>query len=396
MNTLSKYLISILLISLLFSNATGQIPRQSLFGAVVDAATGKPLPNANVFIAHSMMGAASDERGQFIIRNVPAGTFEIVASVIGYGVEKQTVQVTFPFQKVLLFKLQPEVVQLQEVVVSAAEKKKWQKNLDRFSELLLSTTENAGLTQIINPFVLEFPETKFGVFSATSKEPLIIENRALGYRLIYILQDFESTFDYVKFAGIPRFEELEPNSTEELEMWQQNRNRAYLGSLRHFLSELCNNFELTRGDTGDVEFMYDFSDVVDGKPRMEYKKGSYLKTKGFETLWMSNPWHGPKITQLVNTNRLLSPGQIPTERFLKFNNYLQIRYKNEMEESNYLRDTRQKRDPGPQVSWITLESDSVAIDVAGRYFDTYKIKTSGYWAWERLADMLPLEFEYTE
>lgn len=368
----------------------------SVSGGVVNAETGEPIPNANVFIARSMMGAATNEQGQFLIRNMPEGTFEILASVIGYEIEKQTIRVCTPFEKIIIFKLSPRVIPLQEVTISAEERKQWQEHLNRFTELLLSTTHNASMTRIENPLVLEFSETKSGTFIARAEKPLIIRNQSLGYLLTYYLHNFEATHDYVKYAGTPRFEELFPASDAEQAAWDENRRRAYLGSLRHFLTEICRCDSITHGDTSDVEFRFDLSDVVDGKAKIEYKKGAYLKKQGFDVLWMSNPWRGPRITQLVNTNKLLSPGPMPSERYLKFKNYLQVMFEKEPEEKNYPYLQSERGEPGYQVSWITLESDSVIIDARGRYFDTFKIKTSGYWAWERLADMLPLEYSYPE
>lgn len=53
-------------------------------GEVRDATTKQPLPMANVFVVGTNLGAASNENGQFVIRDVPSGNYEIRSSYVGY------------------------------------------------------------------------------------------------------------------------------------------------------------------------------------------------------------------------------------------------------------------------------------------------------------------------
>lgn len=46
-----------------------------------------------------------------------------------------------------------------------------------------------------------------------------------------------------------------------------------------------------------------------------------------------------------------------------------------------------------QVSWFTLPSDSTEIRSDGTLEDVYGIKVYGHWAWERIADLLPLNYD---
>ena len=54
-------------------------------GEVRDAATQQPLPGAHVVLVGTQQGATADERGYFVIRNIPVGTYQLSASYIGYG-----------------------------------------------------------------------------------------------------------------------------------------------------------------------------------------------------------------------------------------------------------------------------------------------------------------------
>lgn len=57
-----------------------------IVGFVTDASTGDPLPNANVQLVGEDMGTVADEEGRFVIINVPAGTYTLRATYIGYKI----------------------------------------------------------------------------------------------------------------------------------------------------------------------------------------------------------------------------------------------------------------------------------------------------------------------
>jgi hypothetical protein len=53
-------------------------------GKVTDAGTGEPLVGANVVIVGTQMGAATNVAGEYIILNVPVGTYTLKTSYVGY------------------------------------------------------------------------------------------------------------------------------------------------------------------------------------------------------------------------------------------------------------------------------------------------------------------------
>ncbi|MBD3288139.1 TonB-dependent receptor, partial [candidate division KSB1 bacterium] len=63
----------------LFGATTGKI-----VGKVTDKESGEPLPGANVVIEGTLLGAATDAQGRFIILNVPVGTYSLKTRFIGY------------------------------------------------------------------------------------------------------------------------------------------------------------------------------------------------------------------------------------------------------------------------------------------------------------------------
>ena len=53
-------------------------------GKVTDEKTDNPLPFANIKVEGTSWGAASDEQGEFEIKNLPPGTYTIVVTLVGY------------------------------------------------------------------------------------------------------------------------------------------------------------------------------------------------------------------------------------------------------------------------------------------------------------------------
>jgi outer membrane receptor for ferrienterochelin and colicin len=63
----------------LFAGTTGMLE-----GYVRDKATGAPLPGVHVFVVQTRQGSATGDEGYFRVHNIPAGTYEVRISIIGY------------------------------------------------------------------------------------------------------------------------------------------------------------------------------------------------------------------------------------------------------------------------------------------------------------------------
>jgi TonB-dependent receptor len=91
----------------------------SIKGHVFDKVTSEPLDGANVVVLNTGLGAAADNGGLITIYGVPAGQQTLKISYVGY--QTITVQVTVPENGVLEqeFRLSPQTIEGQEVVVTA-------------------------------------------------------------------------------------------------------------------------------------------------------------------------------------------------------------------------------------------------------------------------------------
>jgi hypothetical protein len=115
-----KLLLCALFVSfmLLSPQVLGQAGKIS--GRVLDSQTKEPLPFANVVIMGTNLGAATNLDGEYIIINVPPGTYKIRASMTGYNnYTVENISVATGLTTSLDFAIVPASFQTEEVVVIA-------------------------------------------------------------------------------------------------------------------------------------------------------------------------------------------------------------------------------------------------------------------------------------
>ncbi len=88
-------------------------------GNVKDVETGNPLWGANVVVEGTSLGSATDKNGNYEIQNVPLGTHKVKATYIGYKQAELTVNVQSQRTVEVNFKMEPEAVKGQTVLVTA-------------------------------------------------------------------------------------------------------------------------------------------------------------------------------------------------------------------------------------------------------------------------------------
>ncbi|HPG38749.1 MAG TPA: TonB-dependent receptor [bacterium] len=117
----NKFVISvILIIAVLGALPAGVIAEVTgkIFGTVTDMTTGEALPGANIVVVGTQYGAASDNEGNFVIDNVPAGVYSVRATVIGYTPVIHNEAVVSPVKPHRIdFKLNATVIEFGEITV---------------------------------------------------------------------------------------------------------------------------------------------------------------------------------------------------------------------------------------------------------------------------------------
>lgn len=102
---------------------TGWLPAQSVNGFVRDDATGEPLFYVNVFLQDTDLGAATNQDGYFVIPKIPPGTYEIVVSIIGYQMKRQSLTIEAGENVRLDFRLTAQAIEGETINVTAAREK---------------------------------------------------------------------------------------------------------------------------------------------------------------------------------------------------------------------------------------------------------------------------------
>jgi hypothetical protein len=270
-----------------------------LTGFVTDATTGKSMPFANVYVNGSTRGAVTDEKGYYALSGVPLGTVEIVASFVGYQPTTQIIRCDNTTPRKANFSLKPSEQMLDAVTVRG-NPKQWERHLRQFKKQFFGEPFG-GQCVLINSEVLNFKEDKEHL-QATASEPLIIDNQALGYRIVYALQQFDAAASgNVYSAGTARFEELKPENERQANRFQRNRLIAYNGSIRHLMASLIDN---TFEQAGFMVYQEDVTNMISLESRtitLTAAINDYKRLIPLKTATAIQPG------RLANERRLVSP-----------------------------------------------------------------------------------------
>ncbi|MBL7086961.1 MAG: TonB-dependent receptor, partial [Candidatus Cloacimonetes bacterium] len=120
---MKKYLFTLIVLLLLLTSTISAGTTGKLMGRVTDAETGEPIIGANIIILDKQIGAASDEKGRYMIINIPAGTYNVRASLMGYTpTTVEGVRINLDLTTTLNFKLHKEAIGIEGITVKAERK----------------------------------------------------------------------------------------------------------------------------------------------------------------------------------------------------------------------------------------------------------------------------------
>ncbi|MDQ1266164.1 MAG: hypothetical protein QG635_1316 [Bacteroidota bacterium] len=103
------------------NNAFADFNPGIITGKVLDSETGEVLRSATVFVVGTKIGGRTDVTGEFKIKNIPPGTYNVRVSYVGYTAKEITGVEIKPGQTTNLTEilLTPQISQTKEVVVQA-------------------------------------------------------------------------------------------------------------------------------------------------------------------------------------------------------------------------------------------------------------------------------------
>ncbi|MBX2901279.1 MAG: carboxypeptidase-like regulatory domain-containing protein [Cyclobacteriaceae bacterium] len=379
--------------------AASQVCAQSnkISGVITDAETGAPIPFANVFFASTSIGVSSNMEGEFVLQNFADGKYDFVIAYVGY----QPYQQAFEFhnsQFRLTIQLKVEEVRLREVVVRE-DTAGWAHNYKVFKRAFLGDVPNAKSCTILNPRDLHlYFDQATHTLVAHARQPLKIENRALGYTINWYLQKFELNYQTsrLEIFGIPVFENLTAKNTSEAKRWQRERQRAYEGSVTHFMRAIRSNQVEEAGFR-----IFEFYRVPNRKrPSDEWlnEKIKYHREKNTRAneMYISDSLryfielrNQPRMVDSIGRKELKLPVE---DGQLAFTGMLKIDYLHEREAAAYAE--MNGRFPARfQTSIMHVLVPGLKIYENGYYENAYDVFFEWYWAWsEKMSDLLPLNY----
>ncbi|GHB57027.1 carboxypeptidase regulatory-like domain-containing protein [Persicitalea jodogahamensis] len=214
------------------------ISAQTLSGIVTDAETAEPLPFTSVYLSNTTYATDTDTAGTYTLPNVPAGRYTLAVRVVGYTSYYQTVTLQPGINTKIDVRLKSDGRELAEVKVTAKRDKAWEKQYETFTRVFFGESQAAKLCKIINPWVIELEENG-NTLTAKSDQIIEIENRYLGYKVLYDLRSFKFNGDETFYSGLTSFQPLIAANAIETEQWKANRERTFFGSEVHLFKNLA-------------------------------------------------------------------------------------------------------------------------------------------------------------
>jgi hypothetical protein len=336
---------------------------QKLTGKVIEANTQKPIVAASIYLSNTSIGCISNNNGEFVMEKIPIGKYDLIVSCLGYEPFVQTIE-SGNLPVFITVKLKTKIKELAEVVVETYDKDGWKKWGNFFLENFIGKSSNATNCKILNKDVIKFKYShKQNVLNAFALEPLIIQNKSLGYNIKFELQVF--SYDYNKrllfYAGYPFFQEMDTKRTRQQKRWNERRDETYYGSMMHFMRALFRN--KLKENEFEVRKMIDKNNA------------SYL---------INTILPGDSVAYAIDNTTIA----------LEFLDKLDIMYKGRKAPYEYANQPFGKKDEH-EISQIKLTGASrVEVVSNGSYYDPMHLLSFGYWAWsEKMANMLPYDFK---
>lgn len=380
--------------------------QNELTGQVLDSLNRKPVPFANVFFANTSIGTITDEKGEFALRNFPSGKYDLVVSFVGYKPFARSLSFSANTQ-VLKVALSAEAIRLDEVIVNSNFSQK-ASDLRNFKKYFLGENHNVSACKIINEKdLVAYMDEDENALIAFTHAPLEIRNEALGYKLIYDLENFEVNFNSLtqNYSGIPRFEELTPKKLAQKRSWEDERKRAYEGSFVHLIHNL------REGIVNGPFLLHELYRVPNrNRPPEEFlkEKVKFWRSKALNNRGTTNSVKAAQDSMryyvaLYNLPALRDsvgilikyPQQLldETRDHIMYTGLLHVIYIGEREEPEYIKLNQGNNHGNEQHSVILFKKKGIAIYDNGYYEPLTDVFFDGYMMWsDRISNLLPREY----
>jgi len=340
----------------------------TVHGTVLDEKTGKPLSGVNVFLSKTTLGTVTDADGVYRIEHAPPGVYDLVFQHVGYTMKIQQVQFAYVSTIQIDTKLMPRILEGREVRITGRYTKERIRRLQEFTRMFLGETRNAKACRILNPEALDFKiDSTDGRWTARSEEAVVVENLALGYTVRnYIIRfKWSKSLSQIQQNIFTVFKPIPAADANTSETWARNREAAFLGSQKHFLSAVAQH----RIDEEGFKLYQSNIQPLEDRDSAFREEGSgfYIPSKIF---YGRNRSGLSMDTVSYPQNKIgLAAGLVK----LQFKDWLKIKY-------------------GVTFSYLNLEGHSLIVDSLGNNWNPTSYQITGRWAYSGAADKLPLDY----
>jgi len=339
----------------------------SITGLVKDADTGETLPFCNVFINNTTISTVTDMDGKFILSNLEPGPLELGFSFMGYVAETRKVTLTSGGNLTVNLSMKPFATELSDVEIKASRDKTWERDLRKFQNLFIGIDDAAAKTQILNPWVIDFPTaTEKGAFTAKADLPIEIENQYLGYKITFNLREFFDSPSNYRIVGAARFEELKPATDTEKSTWDKNRADVYRKSP-------MNMFRAILSGNQEREGFYLYGDKAGGSASSNMRSDIFANELG-------------KSVVIYKADPLVTPTSPTGQYFINLKGRIEIHYQKGFAQANTYKDA-----PYP-ISWLEVNGGKVRVRENGMVLNPQDLVFSGDMDRKRISNLLPLDY----
>ncbi|MBS1524418.1 MAG: carboxypeptidase regulatory-like domain-containing protein [Bacteroidetes bacterium] len=389
---------------LLFFSASASLAQVRVTGTILSKPDKKPVRDVSVFLNNTTTGSKTAKNGVFTFENVPAGKYKLVVSCIGFEVYTQLLTVANANIQLPTIELMAKTIALKEVKIKARDSRLRQRDLALFIKDFIGTSDLASECIILNPDVLDLDyDNATATLTASSDDFLVIENKALGYRIKCLLTNFKSDSLMLNYQGSAMFELMSGTPSQEAG-WEKKRRSVYEGSLTNFLRSLP-------GDGLEEKGFRVFRCMNYNNPKRKPDSLIVKKIKLFNRLGNSNAMNGDSLiywqNQLTLPKTLLNilPYQLRRDDIAKVTDQkgvyalgcdydaLFIEYDKNRRFARYAHADELENRGNKQATILNFKEPYVFFDKNGQIINPESIVFNGAWGKYRVAELLPINYQ---
>ncbi len=238
----NSWVVLVLLINALLLGSES-VAQSTIKGKVFEAGTAEPLTGVNVYLSGTTIGSSTGLEGEYEFTTSLTGNFELIVSFLGFKTQTKRLVLEGSEELTFNFILREDLMQLEEIQVMGERNQEWDNLFKDFKRFFLGEGELAEEVEIFNPEMIDFDVILREHVVVTSKEPLQMANHALGYNIeVEIDKIYFNPYNYTGYWNVyTSFKELESENLDQSRSWEENREKAYLGSSKHFFISLVYN-----------------------------------------------------------------------------------------------------------------------------------------------------------